>query len=269
MRREPGGELMRHRLFLPVACAPGDEVTLANEQATRIARVLRLRSGDCIGLFDGAGGESAAVLQVVTPRRVTARIVSHRRRDWPFPWRPVLYLPLIRPQRFEWALEKAVELGAWEVIPVVTARTAHGALDAGPQRERRWRRILEEAAEQCCAAFVPRLLRPTLFAEALAQPAALRLLAWEDAGDTDRVAPSAALQRLSSADSELLIALFVGPEGGFAPEEAAAARAAGCVAVTLGPHILRAETAAVVLLGALLEASERVCADAPVRRGES
>lgn len=244
-----------HRFHVTQALRPGAAVALGAEQAKQIARVLRLEAADHIELFDGAGTVADAVLLQVSAERVSAAVVETRTEPWPDPWRPVLFLALVRPRRFEWAIEKAVELGAWAVVPLLSERVTHG--DAEGDRLERRQRIALEAAEQCGAAYVPGVERPLRLEAALRRPAALRLFAWERAGAAGRTVGEAiaALPEGDGAPPEL--ALFVGPEGGFSAPERFAAEEAGCVFVTLGVRVLRSETAALALLARLGEAAQR------------
>lgn len=229
------------------------------EQAQQIARVLRLRPDERVELFDGRGRSVELLLETVTPKAVAGTLVpsSKRTAPWPLPLRPVLYLALIRPQRFEWAVEKATELAAWRIVPLLTERTVHGGAEVSESRLRRWRSIASEAAEQCGSAYVPELAPPLALPAALREPAALRLFAATDEG-AERISVGAALRDVpaggTAANSPAAlpqIAIFIGPEGGFTQAELALARDAGCRLVTLGPLTLRAETAALAALVAL------------------
>ena len=125
-------------------------------------------------------------------------------------------------------------------VPLVSGR-AQVKTEGGSQRAERWRRIVTEAAEQCGRGRVPAVDPPLAFAEAVRSAPGLRLLPWE--GERSRGLRSY-LRRLQLTPEA--VSLFIGPEGGFSAEEAALAREAGCVAVSLGPRILRSETAGIV-----------------------
>jgi len=248
-----------HRFYLPRL---GEATPFSAAQAQQIARVLRLRPGDRVAGFDGSGRVAELALETVTAKAVRGALVpgSARRAPWPLPLRPLLYLALIRPQRFEWAIEKATELAAWRIVPLLTERTAHAGAEPSAARLRRWQTIAGAAAEQCGAAYVPAIARPLPLAAALREPAARRLFAWE--GDGARQSVREALlgvSRRTPAQHEAMadvpeVAIFVGPEGGFSEGEVELARTAGCRLVTLGSLIVRAETAALAALVALAEA---------------
>lgn len=256
-----------HRFRVPRLEQPAP---FSAEQVQQIARVLRLRPGERVELFDGHGRSAELLLEGVTSKGVAGAIVpgSERLAAWPSPVRPILYLALIRPQRFEWAIEKATELAARRIVPLLCERTAHGGAEVSAARLRRWQNIAIEAAKQCGSAYVPELAPPLALAAALQEPAALRLFAATAAGDGDgeRISVRAALRGLpdgatnetgdtaSNPDDLPTVAIFVGPEGGFSEAELALAWAAGCRLVTLGALTLRAETAALAALAALGEA---------------
>jgi 16S rRNA (uracil1498-N3)-methyltransferase len=238
----------RHRFYLPGALHPGAECVFSAAQAAQIARVLRLRTGDEVEVFDGVGGAAVVELRSVTARGVSGLVGEPRVQPWPFPWRVTLNLALVRPQRFEWAIEKAVELGVWAVQPLRTERTQHGG-EIGASRGARWQTIAIEAAEQCGSAYLPDVRAPLPLAEALRVSATLRLLPHTDR-DQPRDSVAGALTRAALSPGAD-IAVFIGPEGGFTPAEVALAQAADCRMVTLGPLTLRSETAALAALALL------------------
>ena len=165
----------------------------------------------------------------------------------------ILCPAISKGERFEWVLQKGVELGVTEFQPVITQRTLRREPGAG--RWARWRRIIREAAEQSGRGRLPHLHQPLPLAEAVARVRGLALMPW--------VGASTPVSRALAAASWPMT-LFVGPEGGFAPEEAAAAAEAGVRLVTLGPRILRTETAAIVLVTLAMAALGEL--DRPVER---
>jgi 16S rRNA (uracil1498-N3)-methyltransferase len=272
------------RFFVPSPLPVAGPIRLTGAIAHRIGRVLRLASGEPLSLFDGEGREVAAVLVRVSPREVIAEV----RAELPPPEpEPVLHLyqALIRPNRFEWLLEKATELGAGRITPVVGARCRVRTEEFGPSRLARWRRIVVEASEQCGRGRLPELGAPLPFAAALADAAAsaVVVLPWEGAradapplGEVARMVGGAAdpprphAGRVHPARRPL--AVFIGPEGGFAPEEVAAARTRGALLVSLGPRVLRAETAALAALaiaGDALRAAPHLPVTSPAEERDS
>lgn len=237
-----------HRFYVPPLLSFPDPCPLPPEVAHRVAHVLRMGPGARLRLFDGSGREVEVEVTSVRGREVLVSLVTELP---PAPLAPVIHLypALIRPQRFEWLLEKATELGVTRVQPVVSERCQVRAVELGPGKAARWRRIMVEAAEQCGRRDVPALAAPLPLAAALARAEGLLLLPWE--GERETAPPLGEVLRCLGPEAggpERPIAVFIGPEGGFGPTEVAAARARGALTVSLGPHVLRAETAAIAAL---------------------
>jgi 16S rRNA (uracil1498-N3)-methyltransferase len=227
------------RLYLPPDRLTTDRVVLGEEAHRYLHRVLRLAPGDRLVIFDGQGHEIDAEIETGTLRGTTLRLGA--RREVPGPRVAVSLLQAIpKGERMDLLVQKTTELGLRRLRPVISARSVVQAGD-GMGRLRRWRTISEEAARQCGRADLPVIDAPVPLATALAEAAGgggLRLFVWEEA-------QGAPLRRAFAGD-ETEVTLLVGPEGGFEPAEALAARAAGFVAVGLGRRILRSETAAMV-----------------------
>ena len=229
------------RLFQDVGLEPGALLPLDARAVHHLAVVLRLRAGDPVHVFNERDGEWAAVLREVGRRSVLLEVVR-RHRAPETPHGPSLILAPIRPSRLDWLIEKAVELGVGGVLPVLTERTVVRL--GKPQR---LQAIAREAAEQCGRLDVPTIAEPVELKHWLAARDPVdRVLFADEAGEATPIleAPAGAL--------------LIGPEGGFAPGERAALRAApGILPVSLGPLILRAETAAIAGLAAIMLAAVR------------
>jgi 16S rRNA (uracil1498-N3)-methyltransferase len=226
------------RFHVPTA-APGARVELPEHTAHHAREVLRLRPGAAVHVFDGAGAEFEAVLDEVTRRTVSARIrhaVAARRES---PLRLVLAISPLKGDRMELVVQKATELGVAEIWPVVTVRTDAAARPAlQGSRGERWEKVASGAAEQCGRAVVPHVPPTTTLQGLLARPFdGTRITLLETPGHT-------ALASLH-VDAASPVLLLVGPAGGFEAAEAESLRLAGFVPASLGPRILRAETAAV------------------------
>ncbi len=238
------------RFFLEPACWQERAPRLTGDEAHHCARVRRHRPGDEVELFDGAGRVALARVTELRRDAVTLVIESESRHP-PLPWRVQLLPALIKGEAFEWLLEKAVELGAASVRPVLTANTV-ARWDAAQAEKKlaKWRRHMLEAAKQCHTPFLPELRPPQPFALAVSQTAAetgtLRLVP-SLFGDTRPLAQ--ALESWGKATKTAFV--LTGPEGDFTREELALAVEAGFQPVCLGPLILRAETAALTTLGVL------------------
>ena len=228
------------RFFVPAGVLGDGEITLPPELARRLARVLRLKRGDRLVLADGGGRDYEVEIVALPPAPAMAIVVGER----PSPPEPtlklVLYQSLVRPQRFELVLEKGTEVGVSRFVPLLSGR-GQVKTAAGSQRAERWGRIVTEAAEQSGRGRVPAIDPPALLRDAIGSAPGLRLLPWE--GERSQGLRSF-LRGL--AERPATVSLFIGPEGGFAEDEVESARAAGCVTVSLGPRIIRSETAGIV-----------------------
>jgi len=232
------------RLFCPPPLAAGAEITLPQSAAHHATRVLRLQRGDALRLFDGEGGEFAAVLSRVEARAVIARLGERELIERESPLAVTLVQGLAAAERMDYAIQKAVELGVTAIAPVVTARGLT-RLDAARAQRRleHWRAIAIASCEQCGRNRLPRLHPPCDLSRWLREPstASLRIL----------LAPDGPSSLAQLARPEGTIELLVGPEGGLEPEEAEAAVAAGFHTVRLGPRTLRTETAGPAMLSAM------------------
>lgn len=235
---------MTPRLFLPPGArlpGEGEAVELAPGQRHYLTNVLRRRPGDRVVLLDGEAEAEATLLADLRLSCGAARRAEAPRL------RLTLLCALLKGEKLDWVVEKATELGAARILPVACARSVRRLEPARASRQReRWARIATAAAQQCRRPDVPEVGEVRALEAALreAEAAPLRLLPYEGAAGArlaealpDEVPPAACL--------------LIGPEGGLAEEEVAAAVAAGFRVCGLGPRILRAETAALAALSIL------------------
>ena len=220
--------------------------TLVGAQAEHLARVLRAHVGTEADVVAG-GRVFHARVAALSNQEVRFNLIAELRAD------PALAVTLVvsiyKFDRMEWALEKATELGVRTVVPVIARRTEKHLAQAAEKRAERWRRIVHEAAQQSRRSDVPLIHDPTtLAARVRASSTATRIVLAEQERTTAlRIAiEEAASQAAGQKMPELEIA--IGPEGGWAPDEEALFDSNGWRAVSLGPRILRAETAAIAAL---------------------
>jgi 16S rRNA (uracil1498-N3)-methyltransferase len=236
------------RLFVPGDRLAGPQVTLTGPEHRHVARVLRARPGETLTLFDGAGGEVEA--QVIRVERGETALRLGTRRVVAGPAVAITLLCAVpRGPRMDLLVQKTAELGVSRVVPVLTERSvARPGAEAG--RRARWEKIAREAARQCGRADVPAVDSPVSLTGALALSGlpSRRLALYE--GERTR-SLRAALAGAGPAPT----ALLVGPEGGFAAPELAEIGAARFESVGLGDRILRVETAAIVAVALVAEAS--------------
>lgn len=230
------------RLLVEQPLAEDELLPLDEGPAHYLRTVLRLRPGATVLAFNGRDGEWACALEVAG-RGTLLRTRRRERAQEAEPGPVLLFAPIKRP-RLEWLVEKAVELGVRRLLPVLTERTV-----VKLEAPSRLRARIVEAAEQCGRLTVPELAEPAPLEAALAEPAALGSIAFAD--EAGAAEPLARLLARGLPD-----ALLVGPEGGFTPAERQALRARpGVRPVSLGPRILRAETAALCLLATWSQAA--------------
>ena len=219
---------------------------LAGEDARHLGQVLRAEPGQVCELSDNRAVYLAEI-EAVRKDEVRFRILEELAAEEP-PLRVTLFLALIKFERFEWAVEKATELGAAAIVPVETARSEKGLERAAAKRTERWRRIARESSQQSRRARLPEIGAPVSLAQALAAPGGWRCFLDESGG-----APLlTALPEKRAPEDE--VRLLVGPEGGWTDAERESARQAGWTRAWLGPAILRAETAAVAAMAVLTSA---------------
>lgn len=237
------------RLFLDLPLSADTEVILPREQTHYLRNVLRRGAGDPVGVFNGRDGEWRAVIQDLGKHagRLAVREQIQPQRQNPDVW--LLFAP-IKKARIEMIIEKATELGVREIHPVLTEYTSPARLNMG-----RLGAITIEAAEQCGLVCVPHLHAPEKLQSLLDRwPGERKILYCDETGGG-----GAALAQLQdAAEKNSPWAILIGPEGGFSPQERARLQALpNALAVSLGPRILRADTAAI----AALSLWQSVCGD--------
>jgi 16S rRNA (uracil1498-N3)-methyltransferase len=236
---------MSHRLYLPASLSsslrPGQRLDLDRERAHYLTRVLRLRRGEALVCFDGAGRAWSATLAAASNRSATLEIGTLV-ADEPAPTPPLhLVQGLLKGTAMDAVVQKSVELGATDVWPVKTERSNVPGDDERLLRKHgHWQRVIESAAEQCGALHLTRLHQPLTLSALLADLPDVRLLLLD---------PGAPVLPLDLPRTEL--AVMVGPEGGWSDGERAACAAAGAQRFGLGSRVLRAETAPLAALAAL------------------
>ncbi len=230
-----------HRFIVGKRPEIGQEIEFSSEEAAHAFKVLRLKSGETVELSDGAGTIMQALLTEVSRERVCARVMTELDSK-EAPVRLTLYQGYPKSDKMDLIAQKLTELGAVCVTPVVMARSVArpDGKDAGKKRER-LQRIAQEAAKQCGRGRVLEVGETISWKQLLARipKHELVLMPWEEARSNHL---KDVRERMPGVKD---IALVIGPEGGISPEEAGQALEAGAETVTLGPRILRTETAAV------------------------
>jgi 16S rRNA (uracil1498-N3)-methyltransferase len=233
------------RLFIDPRAISGNRVHLGAGDAQYLTRVLRLGRGDTVELLDGTGEGLRCEIEEAHKEGVTARVLD--RFAVPEPPVPItLYQALPKGDKFELIIQKCTELGVGRIVPVQATRSVVQLKgDRAETKVVRWQKIAQEAAEQCERGKVPVVDVPERLQDVRLPDGTLGLVL------SERVVTPTLPQALPE-QAPLAIALFVGPEGGWTPEELAAMRGMGAIEVSLGDRILRTETAGMASLAILM-----------------
>jgi 16S rRNA (uracil1498-N3)-methyltransferase len=233
-----------NRVYTERPLAEDAEVTLPEAAASHVARVLRLRAGAPLVLFDGSGADFRGEIVAVEGDRVRVRVGERTAGLRESPLAITLVQAVSRGERMDWTLQKATELGVRRIQPVLSARSVVRLDEQQAGRKlRHWQAIVAGACEQCGRSVLPEVRAPLELSRFLA----------ESSRDGQRLVLSpggpASLAGLASASAR--VELLIGPEGGLDDAELDAAGRAGFAPVRLGPRVLRTETAGIVALAVL------------------
>jgi 16S rRNA (uracil1498-N3)-methyltransferase len=231
------------RVHVEVPLGGRVELDLQGSAANHVARVLRLRVGDALILFDDAGGEHTATVVALARHTVRVSVGEYLTSDRESPLHITLAQGISRGERMDVVVQKATELGVKRIVPVLAARTVVRLNAAqGANRLRRWRAIAVAACEQCGRNRLPEVTAPMTLQQFLVSqlPDGLRLMLRPDGRLKVRDLPASPA-----------VTLLIGPEGGLSDAEQSAALAAQFQGLSLGPRILRTETAALAALAVI------------------
>jgi 16S rRNA (uracil1498-N3)-methyltransferase len=267
-----------HRFFVPpdILKETNFDIALPKDLAHQIRDVIRLNVGEQLLLLDNSGDEILTAVAKTSKAAVEVHLIERRPGKSEPAVRIILHQGILRSARFEWILEKGTELGVSVFSPIICRRSMAGLEDTGPTKIQRWQRIIQEAAEQSGRSRLPELLpiRPLIHALNEISPYALAIMPWEEERAlTLHIALNSATRvrvedvlggvgilaspRSRSTPPPPTVILFIGPEGGLTPEEVSLAQRHGVQVVTLGTHILRAETAALATIANVMYEMEQ------------
>jgi 16S rRNA (uracil1498-N3)-methyltransferase len=233
--------MSRHRFYASPEAIGESVIRLDERESHHLRHVLRLKPGTSVVVFDGTGVEYEGI---VLPTSERCASVSIRARTTPRVESPLVLTlahALIKGEKFDLVVQKATELGVHRIIPVLTRRAVLGTV--APQRLQRWRRIALEAAKQSGRTRLVQIEEPQRVSDLLERVSEPTLFCSERGGMSLRE-----IARQWSEAPPHRLTIVVGPEGGWADEEIEAARRAGVALLSLGPRVLRTETAALVAL---------------------
>ena len=232
------------RFYCPQPLIPGSVVDLPEAVAHHL-HVVRQQSGDELVLFNGEGGQVRARLAEIGKRRASAEVIALEAVDVELPFRVTLAQGLPEGSKMDWIVEKAVELGAAGIIPLAAQRSVvRLSSDRADKRLAHWQGVVVSASEQCGR---------NRLADVAPVQDANRWLATPATGTRILLSPraEASLAQWVRATPPQDVTLLVGPEGGFTDQEEETARAAGALALSMGPRVLRTETAGLAALAIL------------------
>jgi 16S rRNA (uracil1498-N3)-methyltransferase len=217
--------------------------TLTGDQAAHLARVLRAQSGQIYDVVANGFLHRAEIISVSAGEEPEVLFTLHEELSSDAALPLHLLLAVFKFDHMEWAIEKATELGVSRITPILARRTEKHLALAAAKRVDRWRRIALEAAKQSRRTDIPEIADPIALKPALEQEQSPTRILLSETEQTTTIT-----QALEAASAEGLTSLAIGPEGGWTPEEMALFAAHQWQAVTLGPRILRAETAAIAAI---------------------
>lgn len=232
------------RFYFPSPLAIGASITLP-EHVSHHIRVVRLATGDAITLFNGEGGEYTATLSVIEKKRVLADVKAFSPRETELPYSVTLAQALPEASKMDWIIEKAVELGAAAIQPIAAQRcVVRLSTERAAKKWEHWHGVIVAASEQCGRNRLAQLAEPADFNGWIGQQNLHRRIllsprAEQPLSDWARHHPPQA------------VSLLIGPEGGFTEQEEDMAMAHGVLALSMGPRVLRTETAGLAALAAL------------------
>ena len=233
-------------------------ITITGEDVKHIRNVLRCMPGDALELSDGSGMDYDVAIESIEKDSILTKIVNERPNKTEPPVNITLFQGIPKADKMEYIIQKCVELGVVKIVPVMTARTVvrvENARDAA-SKTARWKRIALEAAKQCDRGAVPQVEEPVRLEMALkmAESCDLRLLPYEEETEVNLRKHLQDYKESNTGESGRIsnIALFIGPEGGFTTDEVQKSVKSGFKSVTLGPRILRTETAGVAVIAIMM-----------------
>ena len=241
-----------HRFFVSPEYFDGDIVSLPPDVSRQLTRVLRLRPGETILVLDNTGTEYSVELTTVDAKESRGSVVSKSAGEGEPRTRITLYQGVLKSDKFELVLQKGTELGVSTFVPVYSERSGPRQRTSGNRENRhtRWEKIIPEAAEQSGRAKLPVLAQQLTFGEACDQASGCSVIPWEEESATSL---RSVIAGWANNDSNVpAIDIFIGPEGGYTSSEVDRAREKGIVPVSLGKRILRAETAGIATVAAVL-----------------
>lgn len=232
------------RLCLPIIEWSEGVLRISGEEARYLRSVLRCKTGDQLQIFDGKGRSYNSIIEHITKKEITVKLLESTQLDAESPLNLILVQGLLKADKMELIIQKSTELGIKEIIPAITARSQFRETGKIP----RWTKIAENASRQCGRTRVPVIHELIAFNDIFTKYLSIAtrgIIFWEERGLPLKDALlNPALSKIPHTDDSPLL-IFIGPAGGFTEEEVHIAGVAGLITASLGNRILRAETAAI------------------------
>ncbi len=250
-----------HRFFLPLSSFQNEEVIFPETTSRQIAQVLRLKPESEVMVLDGLGKEHRVQLLEVTSKQTIGKVISSQNSGGEPKTQVRLLLCVAQREKFEWMLQKCTEIGASSFVPVVSSRSLVQSLNEIESKHERWQKIIKEAAEQSHRGKIPQLEPAIKLSQLVSNTSSqdtCRLIPWEDEKSTS-------IKNALNKNKGKSIEILIGPEGGFSSAEVEQAQKAAFLSVSLGPRILRMETAAMAATALVLYE----CGDMDVRSDQA
>ena len=226
------------RFFAEPEHCKGSQIELDEGESRHLSQVLRAQVGEAVTVLDGAGGVYECAVERFSKRSVRLNVVSRERRD-PLPYDLTLFQSIPKGKVMEWIVQKATELGARRIVPILTERTVV-EVGADSHKVDKWRTIAIESIKQCGSPYLPTIDPPVEFSKAVKQISGLPFVA--------ALAPGAGEMDEFFGRDQRPVQIWIGPEGDFTTREIERLIWAGVHPITLGPLVLRCDTAAVCAL---------------------
>lgn len=238
-----------HRFFVSPESISESQVTFPDYVSYQLNKVFRSKKGDECIIFDGNNIEYLVQLETVNSTKSFGTIIEAVKCSRESDVKLILYQALIKPDRFEYAIQKSVELGIHKIVPLVSNRTEYP--NPSSSRMKRWENIVRESAEQSHRTILPVIDMPVNLNQALKESPKASIIPWE-MEKTRGIKEVLKIIKKDFIDDDMQIGIFIGPVGGFDPKEINFAIDNNVIPVSLGARILRSETAAVVASTAIL-----------------
>ncbi|KRQ86658.1 Ribosomal RNA small subunit methyltransferase E [Caloramator mitchellensis] len=237
-----------HKFFVKSNNINGNKINIEGEDVNHILKVLRLRKGEKIQVSDGEGNEYICEIDANDKKTVYCNVLESYRNETEPPLKITLFQGMPKAQKMDLIVQKCVEIGVVEIVPVITKRVVVKTEDRDISNKiERWNRISYEAAKQSDRGIVPKVLNPISFEETIERlkNMDLSIVPYENEEGNG-------IKSLTSRNDVKNVGILIGPEGGFEEEEIEICKVNGIIPVTLGPRILRTETAGFVASALIL-----------------